>query len=136
MRNRLDLPVWWVLAGVLSMLSVLTSTAYAGTVTLSWTAPTSCADGTSPLADCPTTGFEVSEGVAQTGTYTVKETVSAATTARTYSYSPGVRCFSAKTISGSLKSDESTRVCATVPSLPPKAPQGMTVSVTVAVTVP
>lgn len=110
--------------------------AEAGTVTLSWTAPTTCADGTSPLTDCPTTGYEVSEGVAQTGTYTVKETVPATTTTRTYSYSPGVRCFLAKTLSGSLKSDESTRVCTTVPSLPPKAPQGITVAITVAVSVP
>jgi hypothetical protein len=110
--------------------------AFAGNVTLSWTAPTTCADGTSPLTECPTTGFEVSEGTSTTSSYTVKETVAANVTARTYSYSPGVRCFSAKTLSGALKSDESTRVCVTVPSLPPKAPQGITVTVAVSVAVP
>lgn len=136
MRDRLNLSAAWLLAFALCALSVLTSVAHAGTLTLSWTGPVTCADGTSPLTDCPTTGFEVSEGTAQTGTYTVKETVAATTTSRTYSYSPGIRCFSAKTLSGTLKSDESTRVCATVPSLPPKAPQGMTVTVAVSVTVP
>lgn len=116
-------------------LALLASSAMAGTVTLSWEAPTTCADG-SPLTECPTTGFEISDGLSTTSTYTVKETVAPTVTSRTYSYSPGVRCFSARTISNALKSDESTRVCATVPSLPPKAPQGLTVTVAVTVTVP
>jgi len=123
-------------SAVLLAICLFPFAAYAGTVTLSWTAPTTCADGTSPTTDCPTTGYEISEGLSTTSAYAVKETVAATITSRTYSYSPGVRCFSAKTVSVGLKSDESTRVCATVPSLPPKAPQGMTVTVAVTVSVP
>lgn len=107
---------------------------YAGTVTVTWQPPTTCEDG-SPVAMCPTTGFEVLEGTSLTGTYTTRETVSATTTTKTYSgLVPGQRCYSLKTVAGALKSVESTRACADIPALPPKAPQGISVRVEVTVT--
>lgn len=116
-------------------LPLLAATAHAGNLTLSWALPTTCLDD-SPLVNCPTTGFEVNEGTSATGAFSPKETVSATTTSKVYTFAPGVHCMSLRTLSGSQKSDESLRACATVPSLPPKAPQGITVVITVAVSVP
>lgn len=117
-------------------LSLFAVAANAGTVTVSWTSPSTCEDG-SALSFCPTTGFEISEGTSLTGTFTVKETVAADITSRTYqNVGPGTRCYSGKTLSGDQKSAESTRACTNVASLPPKAPQGMTVTVTVTVETP
>jgi hypothetical protein len=68
---------------------------------------------------------------------TALETVAANVTSRTYqNVAPGKRCHSVKTISNAEKSAESTRACADVPSLPPKAPQGVVVTVTVQVSTP
>jgi hypothetical protein len=110
--------------------------AHAADVKLSYTAPTTCEDG-SALTNCPTTGFEVLTGVAPTGTYTPVETLGPTVTTKTYtSIAPGQKCWSVKTVSGTLKSSESTRSCIDVPSLPPKAPAGITVTVQVTVAVP
>jgi hypothetical protein len=117
-------------------LSVFVGVAHAGNLTLSYTAPTTCEDN-SAIANCPTTGFEVSEGASQAGTYAVKETVAANVLSRTYlNIAPGTRCYFVKTVSNTVKSAESIRVCADVPSLPPKAPQGITVKVEVTVSTP
>lgn len=118
-------------------LTLIASIARAGSVTLSYTPPTTCADGTSPLTDCPTTGFEISEATTVNGTYTVRETVGPTGTTRTYQgVSPGTRCYFVKTVSNDQKSAESTRACTTVPFLPPKAPQGITVKVEITVATP
>lgn len=110
--------------------------AQAADVSLSWTAPTTCNDG-SALTFCPTTGFEISEGASLTGIFAVKETVAATVVTRTVpNVVPGTKCYFVKTVSNALKSAESNRSCVDVPSLPPKAPQGMTVTVTVTVSTP
>ena len=113
---------------------VLPLFAHAGNVVVSWTPPTTCADG-SALTNCPTTGFEISKGSTPTdAAYTAIETLSATTTSKTYTnVAPGQVCFSLKTVSNGQKSAESTRACADVPSLPPKAPAGITVTVQVTV---
>lgn len=122
---------------ILALLLTLASFAvHAGTVTVTWVAPTTCEDN-SPVSNCPTTGFEVLEGAAPTGTYAPRETVAANVVTRTYqNIAPGQRCFSVKTVSGEQRSAESTRACATVASLPPKAPAGITVTVQVTVSTP
>lgn len=134
MRNFSDLvnlPALWILGVALALLICVP--AHAGDVKVSWTAPTTCADG-SVITNCPTTGFEVLAGTSITGTLTTAETVAPSVTTRTYAnLGPGTRCFALKTVSNSVKSDESTRACADVPSLPPKAPQGITVTVNVTV---
>lgn len=119
---------------LLALLCVLPVFAHAGDVTVSWTNSTTCADG-SPLSMCPTSGIEVLKGATLTDTaYTSVETLGATATTKTYSgLTPGQVCYSLKTVSGSQKSAESTRACVTVPSLPPKAPAGITVTVNVTV---
>lgn len=108
--------------------------AYAGTVTISYIPPTTCEDG-SAVSNCPTTGFEILEGTSATGTLSARETVGPAITTRTYAnLAPGTRCYAVKTVSNSLKSAESTRACADIPSLPPKAPAGISVRIEVTVT--
>jgi hypothetical protein len=110
--------------------------AFAADVRLSWTAPTTCEDG-SALTNCPTTGFEVSESAAATGQpWGVRETVAGTATTRTYVLPPGQRCFQLRTVAGTSKSGPSNTACADVPSLPPKAPQGVTVTVQVTVSTP
>lgn len=107
---------------------------YAGNVTVAWTLPTTCADGSS-LTQCPTTGVEVLKGATLTdASYATVETLGATATTKTYSnLSPGQVCYSLKTVSNSQKSAESARSCVDVPSLPPKAPSGITVTVNVTV---
>lgn len=120
----------------LVVLALFPFIAHAGTVTVTWVPPTTCSDN-SPASNCPTTGFEVLEGAAPTGTYTTRENVAATVTSRTYqNVAPGQRCFSVKTIAGDQRSEESVRACATVASLPPKAPTGITVTVQVTVATP
>jgi hypothetical protein len=107
---------------------------HAGTVTLTYVPPTTCEDG-SALSNCPTTAFEILESTSATGTMTTRETVGATITSRTYAnLAPGARCYAVKTVSNSVKSAESTRACVDVPSLPPKAPAGISVRIEVTVT--
>jgi len=133
MKNRFGL---LALLFLVLPLAVFVTPVQAGSLTLSYTGPTTCEDG-SVITNCPTTNFEVSEGASQTGTFTVKETVAPNVLSRTYAnLAPGTRCYFVKTISNTVKSAESIRVCADVPSLPPKAPQGITVKVEVTVSTP
>lgn len=116
---------------------LLPSCSHAGDLTLSYLdnpSPT-CADNVSPKSMCPTTGFEISKGLAATGAFTVLESVAPTVLSKRYSnLTPGTYCYFVKTISNSEKSAESNRACADVPSLPPKAPQGMTIKIEVTVT--
>lgn len=110
--------------------------AHAGTVKLEYIPPTTCAGGEA-LTNCPTTGFEILLGSDVTGTYTSLETVAPTVVSRTYqNVVPGKRCHSIRTVSNGAKSEESTRACVDVPSLPPKAPSGIQVTVVVTVTTP
>lgn len=118
---------------VLVTLSCIGGVAHAGDVKLDWTAPTSCADG-SALTQCPTTGYEVNTAPDETGALTVKETVAATVQTRSYlGLTPGKYCYAVKTVSNTLKSGPTSTACASVPSLPPKAPSGYSVTVVVTV---
>lgn len=136
-RSRSSLKTLFAIA-VFAALCVLTAPVFAGDVKLNWTSPdsipnASCADG-SAVINCPVTGYEIGQGATQTGVFTVKETLAGNILTRTYAnLAPGQYCFLVKTLSGTEKSAESSRICATVPSIPPKAPQGLTVTVTVSV---
>lgn len=126
----------FVLGFAIAALGSWVNLAYAGDVKLTWTAPDACADG-SALTNCPTAGFEVSQGASETAPLTVKETVSAGTNQRTYAgLAPGKYCYALRTVaSNAAKSDSTTTVCATIPFLPPKAPQNFSVTVQVTTTV-
>jgi hypothetical protein len=119
------------------VLLALCSVASAATVKIEWAAPTVCSDG-SAVSNCATTGYEVHQGTSPTGTaYTLRETVASNVLTVTYTdIAPGTRCFFLKTVSGVLKSGESTRACVTVPAPPPGVPQGVTVTVVVTIATP
>jgi hypothetical protein len=120
----------------IAMAGIYSVPAYAGDVTLSYSAPTACENGSS-IANCPITAYEVSEGSSQTGTFTVKELVAPNILSRTYvNLAPGTRCYYVKTVSSTVKSAESVRVCADIPSLPPKAPSGISVKIEITVATP
>lgn len=125
-----------ILASLLCLAGFATI-AQATPVTLSWQAVTTCADGSSAATNCPVTNYKVNEGTSQTGSFTLKETVTASILSRLYDLQPGTtKCYSLYALAGTVSSEESTRVCATVPFLPPKAPQGVSVTVQVTVTTP
>lgn len=110
--------------------------AHAGNLTLNYVAPTACADGSS-ITMCPTTGFELLGATSLTAASTTLETVAPTVTTRTWqNLTPGTYCRSVKTVSNTQKSDESQKACADIPSLPPKAPSGITVTVNVTVSTP
>lgn len=130
---RIRLTPLWILGFALAILGSCINIAHAGDVKLDWTPPLTCADG-SALVNCPTTGYEVGQGATLTGQYTAKETVAANVISRSYlGLTPGKYCYLVKTVSNADKSAESNHVCADVPSIPPKAPQGLTVTVTVSI---
>lgn len=137
MRDRLNLGALWVLGFAIAILFSFVNVAHATNVTLNWPAVTTCADNSLAATNCPITNYKVNEGATQTGTFTLKETVAASILSRVYDLTPGTtKCFSLNALAGTVSSDESARVCATVPFLPPKAPQGLTVTVSVTVTTP
>lgn len=124
------------------VLLLATSITHAADVKLAWTFDSAtCADG-SPIANCPTAGFEISEASVLAGPYAIKENVGPGARSQTWTgiAAGTTKCFSMKTLVGTspnyLKSDESTRACITVPFIPPKAPQGITVTVQVTVSTP
>lgn len=116
---------------------LVATAAQATNVTLKWAAVTACVDGSAAATNCPITNYRVNEGPASTGTFALKETVAASILSRVYDLTPGsTKCYSLNALAGTVVSDESTRVCATVPFLPPKAPQGVTVTVEITVSTP
>lgn len=116
---------------------LIATAAHATNVTLTWPAVTTCADNSPAATNCPISNYKINEGPTSTGTFSVRETVAASILSRVYDLTPGTtKCFSLNALTGTVSSDESTRVCATVPFLPPKAPQGLSVTVQVTVTTP
>lgn len=133
MRTELRFLRSLVFGVVLTLGALLASAqAFAGTVTVSWTAPTSCTDN-SFVINCPTTGYEIWMGTSLTGTaYSKRAEVpsATATSIQLLNVSAGSKCFYMKTLSGTLTSAESNRLCVTVPASEPNAP---VISVTIAV---
>jgi hypothetical protein len=104
----------------------------AADINVTWTAPTSCSDN-SALSNCATTGYEIYLGTSLTGTTYVKQSVApvaTATTAVLTGIAPGNRCIYMKTVSGTVVSAESNRICVNIPAVIPNAP---VITVTVAV---
>lgn len=102
--------------------------ARAGDIDLSWTAPTQCANGAA-IANCPTTGYEISSAPSETGPLTVIETVSASTTSKRYSnLLPGKYCYALRAISAALKGAATTIKCATLVAPTPGVPGNFTVT--------
>lgn len=117
---------------VLCVIGCLFSVAHAADIKIIWTAPTACADG-SALTNCPISGYEISQGSSATGTFTVKDTVASGVLTKTYTQNPGTYCYSLKTTSGTLKSDASIPVCATLTAPAPGTPGNVTLTCTIVV---
>lgn len=131
-----------IVALVCIFLPLLAVTAHAGNVTVTWVQnTTTCEDGSPMAANCPLTGFQVSEG-ASADTLAVKENQGPGARSVTYqNIAAGTtKCYSLKAFTGTstapVLSGESTRACVTVPSVPPKAPTGLSVTVQVTVSTP
>ena len=125
--------------GLAVAVGLATGPAAAGNVKVNWQHDqTSCADGSAPT-NCPTTGFEISEGTTPQ-TLLVKGELEP--TARTVTYqniaAGQQRCYQLVAFSGPLKirSVASNVACTTVPYLPAKAPQIISVTVTITVEPP
>ena len=107
---------------------------YAGNVTLNWVPPTVCTDDTPAVDNCPTTGYEIYIGTSPTGTAYTKRSEAPAAADSSFTLvriAAGQRCFYMKTLSNTLASAESNRVCVNVPPAGPKAP-----AITVTVVIP
>lgn len=104
-------------------LLLISGIAMAGNVTMTWTPPDVCDDG-SALTNCPTSGYEIWMGSSLTGTFVKQafEPAGTAVSANLTSVSAGQKCFAMKTKSSTLTSVESNRVCVNVPPSGPKAP--------------
>lgn len=116
-------------------LMLISGLAFAGNVTIDWTPPTTCDDG-SPITDCPTTGYEIWMGTSQTGTAYTKRTESPAAAAVAITLSAvgaGQKCFYMKTLSSTKTSGESNRVCISVPA---PGPRSTFINVTIAIPAP
>jgi hypothetical protein len=116
----------------LSISAVLVSVpALAGQATLTWTAPTQCADGT-PITNCPLTGYTVHYGTIP-GTDVAACTASVLTTTRNFNFptatttpitglNPGNYCFAMKAVAASGSSVLSNFVLKTVVNPVPNPP--------------
>lgn len=123
-------------------LPLIAATAHAGTIVLTWQQDTAaCSDGSPMAANCPLAGFQINDG-ATVDSLALKENAGPGTRSMTYqNVAAGTtRCYSLKAFTGTsaapILSAESARSCVTVPFLPPKAPQGLTVTVQVTIVSP
>lgn len=127
---------------LLILLIAVISKASATDVNLTWTFDSSltatCADGVSLASiNCPATGFEaqlLTSTPPAVDVWSVSATIpSALRTFRLTNIAPGNRCFRLRTQSNTVFSDPGSKVCADIKFLPPKAPQGMVITVIVTV---
>lgn len=125
MRSFLKAVVSTVLAAFL-----VPSVVLAGTVTVSWTAPTMCADGTA-LTNCPLTKYTVYQGLSGTTPVAVGTTAPNVTTFASTNLAPGNWCYQVSASSSDGESALSNPACKVVPVPAPGAPGTPTVTLTV-----
>lgn len=107
---------------------LLAGVSHAGTVTLNWTAPITCTDGTA-VTNCATTGYRVYgalQGAAKTIVWTAVKTDTSAVLANV---SAGTWCYDMTTVAGAQESIHSNEVCKTIAPPGPNPPTLTTVTV-------
>jgi hypothetical protein len=104
----------------------------AATLTLTWTPPTSYTDGTAIPSATPVT-YNL-YGALQGQPLQQLSTGLTATTATRTGVDPGIRCYAVTAVVAGVESAQSAQACATVSPPTPGPPNGLSVSVTVTVT--
>jgi hypothetical protein len=114
-------------------LLLLCNIASAATVVISWTPSTKtvCEDGKTPIAQCPTTGYEVQEKDPATGIWLIKEGFAPSKLSVSYADIKEGTCYRVRTNNDGAFSQPSNEVCVKLPKIPPNP-----VSITITVTVP
>jgi hypothetical protein len=109
---------------------LLSTAALAGSATVTWTLPPTCADGSPTAANCPTTGFRVHTGTCgQPKTTVAANAGPTATTATVSNLTPGKQCFDLTTLAGSGESAHTNEVSVTIVAPLPSPPGNVTIAV-------
>ena len=117
------------LYAVLLWAALFCAAAKAGTATITWTAPTICADGTA-LTNCPTSGYRI-YGALQGQPKVLLASPAATSATATLTLGAGNQCFDMTTLSGANESAHSAESCKVVPAPLPNPPTIVTVATTV-----
>ncbi len=126
--KRVPVPALIAFGVALVALDILLTCAYGADIELRWAPPTLCLNGT-PVANCPTTAYEISSAPSETGALTVIETVPASVTTKRYTnLIPGKYCYAVKTVSSTQKSVATQIVCTTLAAPAPSPPSNFTVT--------
>lgn len=126
---------WAIIGLALILISVVSVSAFAGTVKLTIKPDsTSCADG-APLADCPVTGWEIQRAAEEWEVFTVLKGLGATTLTTTITAPEGKHCYRVRANSAKGWSALSNILCVQVPGSVPGAPI-IFVEITVKVPVP
>ena len=118
-----------LLRAVFCLLSCIPSLLFAATVTATWTAPTTCADG-SPISNCPITKYTVYAGLSGSAK-TVIGTTAANVTGFSAVTGPGNWCLQVSASSTGGESALSSEACIVVPVPAPGKPSAPTLTLTV-----
>lgn len=114
----------------LDMLSC--SIAHAGTLSMHWTAPTTCEDG-SALTNCATTGYKIYSGACGQAKTTVIATPAATETSASIPNLPaGKICVDMTTLAGTAESVHTSEASTTIPAPLPSPPGNVTATVQIA----
>jgi hypothetical protein len=108
------------------------ATVYAGQATVTWTAPSTCSDGTSSSA-CPATGYRIYSGTCgQSKTVVTASPAATLTTTILTGLAPGKWCFDMTTVAAGGESVHTNEVSTVIPSPLPSPPGNVTAAVLVA----
>jgi hypothetical protein len=119
-----------MLRSLLLSLLLLPLLASAGTVTITWTAPTStCADG-SPISNCVTTGFKIYGALCGQPKVLVATPAATATAQVLANVAPGNQCYDMTTLAGTAESVHTAEVSKLVPNPLPNPPTIKTIDAT------
>lgn len=117
--------------GIVIAAFVLSSVVRAATVTASWAAPVTCADG-SPITNCQLTKYTVYSGLSGTPKTVLGTTAPTVTTFSALGTGPGNWCLQISASSAAGESALSNEACILIPAPIPGAPGAPTLTLTVA----
>lgn len=120
----------WDLVIILVIACTIAATcAQAGTVTVTWTPPATCADG-SPTTNCVRTGYKLYGALSGQPKVLISTYLASDSTGTLANVAPGNWCYDMTTLAGSGESVHSAESCKVVPSPLPNPPTIVTVATT------